>query len=489
MLILEQAFAIILFITSTTAPSTSGLRNVSSSLANKLGAQYPFANSGRKRPITPEEEQIKAELGLSQGSSPGTGSGSTSNTGSSLDTGSSFGTGSSVDSGSNLNLGTGGSASESLAGTGSSSSSGSSAEHAAGKTTTGSDKLSNGGSSTDKLSNGGSSTDKLSSAGSLTDSTPNYNGLPQPKTSQKKMNATFVTLARNSDLWDLTESIRAVEDRFNFQYGYDWVFLNDGPFSDEFKKVTTALVSGNTRYGLIGEEHWSFPEWIDQQKAADVRKDMAERKIIYGDSISYRHMCRFESGFFFRQPLMMEYEWYWRVEPSIKLFCDIPYDPFRFMAENNKTYSFVLSLHEYSETVTSIWDSVKRYVKQHPEHIAANNSLAWLSDDDGDTYNLCHFWSNFEVGNLNWLRSKAYLDFFERLDQDGGFFYERWGDAPVHSIAAALTLPKDQIHFFDDIGYWHVPFTHCPAEEKTRIERKCHCNPAENFDYNSYACE
>lgn len=97
-------------------------------------------------------------------------------------------------------------------------------------------------------------------------------------------------------------------------------------------------------------------------------------------------------------------------------------------------------------------------------------------------------WSNFEVGDLNWLRSKAYVDFFESLDQDGGFFYERWGDAPVHSIAAGLMLPKDQIHFFNDIAYYHVPFTHCPTGEKHRQDLKCHCNPKDNFDWKGYSC-
>lgn len=89
---------------------------------------------------------------------------------------------------------------------------------------------------------------------------------------------------------------------------------------------------------------------------------------------------------------------------------------------------------------------------------------------------------------MNWLRSKAYIDFFESLDQDGGFFYERWGDAPVHSIAAGLMLPKDQIHFFNDIAYYHVPFTHCPTGEKHRQDLKCHCNPKDNFDWKGYSC-
>lgn len=317
---------------------------------------------------------------------------------------------------------------------------------------------------------------------------PNIPGFPAATDGGPRMNATFVTLARNSDLWEIARSIRQVEDRFNRKFHYDWVFLNDKPFDATFKKVTTSLVSGTTHYGEIPKEHWSFPEHIDQEKARKVREDMAQKKIIYGDSISYRHMCRFESGFFFRQPLMMNYEWYWRVEPSIELFCDIDYDVFKFMSDNKKKYSFVLSLYEYVETIPTLWESTKKFMKAHPEHIAEGNSMGFLSDDGGDSYNHCHMWSNFEVGNLNWLRSPAYIDYFESLDQDGGFFYERWGDAPVHSIAAGLLLKKEEIHFFNDIAYYHVPFTHCPTGEKTRLDLKCHCNPKDNFDWKGYSC-
>ena len=214
-----------------------------------------------------------------------------------------------------------------------------------------------------------------------------------------RMNATFVTLARNSDLWDIVKSIRQVEDRFNRNYHYDWVFLNDKPFDSTFKKVTTSLISGKTHYGEIPEEHWSFPEFIDQDKARKVREDMAQRKIIYGDSTSYRHMCRFESGFFFRHPLMNQFEWYWRVEPSIELYCDIGYDTFRYMRDHGKRYSFVLSLYEYVETIPTLWDSTKKFIKEHPEHIQEDNSMAFLSDDNGDTYNHCHFVSHPLLSN------------------------------------------------------------------------------------------
>jgi len=207
----------------------------------------------------------------------------------------------------------------------------------------------------------------------------------------ERMNATFVTLARNSDLWEIVKSIRQIEDRFNRKFNYDWVFLNDKPFDDEFKRVTSALISGNTSYGEIPTEHWSFPDFIDQDKAKKVREEMAQKKIIYGDSISYRHMCRYESGFFFRHPLMLNYEWYWRVEPSIELYCDINYDTFKYMRDNGKKYSFVLSLYEYVETIPTLWNSTKAFIEKYPEHIAKDNSMKFLSDDDGENYNHCHF--------------------------------------------------------------------------------------------------
>ena len=61
-----------------------------------------------------------------------------------------------------------------------------------------------------------------------------------------------------------------------------------------------------------------------------------------------------------------------------------------------------------------------------------------------------HDWS--QIASLDFWRGEAYTKYFEALDQAGGFFYERWGDAPVHSIAAALFLKPEEMHFFQDIG-------------------------------------
>lgn len=91
----------------------------------------------------------------------------------------------------------------------------------------------------------------------------------------------------------------------------------------------------------------------------------------------------------------------------------------------NQIPGWTLSLFEYESTIMTLWETVKSYIQEHPDDVPADNMLDFISNDHGNTYNLCHFWSNFEIGDLNFWRSDRYLRFFEYLDEKGGFFYER----------------------------------------------------------------
>lgn len=68
------------------------------------------------------------------------------------------------------------------------------------------------------------------------------------------------------------------------------------PFSDEFKKHTQDLTDAKCHYGLIEHDHWYQPEWIDEEKATAARQEMINKQVIYGHSVPYRNMCRFNSG-------------------------------------------------------------------------------------------------------------------------------------------------------------------------------------------------
>ncbi|KAH6905132.1 alpha-1,2-mannosyltransferase, partial [Coprinopsis sp. MPI-PUGE-AT-0042] len=330
--------------------------------------------------------------------------------------------------------------------------------------------------------------------------------------SSQRANATFVILARNSDLEGTVNSVRELEDRFNRRYQYPYVFLNDKPFDEKFKRRISILTDAKVEFGVVPQSDWAQPDWIDEDVAKAWRDWMAKGEIPYAGaplsapcrgSAEYRNMCRFNSGFFFRHPLMEKYRWYWRVEPDVRFHCDIDYDPFLFMEQNRKVYGnlilgFTISMLEYEATVMTLWRTVKEFIKTYPHFLAPNNSLDFISEDGGETYNLCHFWSNFEIADLDFWRGPAYQAFFDFLDYKGGFYYERWGDAPVHSIAAALFANRDQLHFFDKIGYGncpctkmfleHPPFYHCPQKSNNWAKGRCTCDPDNNFDNTSGSC-
>ena len=110
--------------------------------------------------------------------------------------------------------------------------------------------------------------------------------------------------------------MREIEDRFNRRYRYPYVFLNEEPFTDEFKTCAfscsiyqlslktffsfdsrlSVLTSAKMEFGLIPRDHWFQPASIDEAKAKASRDKMVEKNIIYGGSVSYRNMCRFNSG-------------------------------------------------------------------------------------------------------------------------------------------------------------------------------------------------
>jgi hypothetical protein len=52
----------------------------------------------------------------------------------------------------------------------------------------------------------------------------------------QRANATFLMLSPNDDVNRAVITIKELEDRFNLKYGYPWVFLNEKPFSEDFKR-------------------------------------------------------------------------------------------------------------------------------------------------------------------------------------------------------------------------------------------------------------
>ncbi|KAJ1561102.1 alpha 1,2-mannosyltransferase 2.4.1, partial [Nowakowskiella sp. JEL0078] len=237
----------------------------------------------------------------------------------------------------------------------------------------------------------------------------------------KRESAAILVLCQNKDLESLLQSLRMFEDRFNRRFRYPYVILNDQPFNDVFKTRVTALVSSPVEFGGLVPGTWEYPTHINKTVADLCRERMARDGVMYGGSESYRHMCRWYSGWFFRHPLLEKFEWYWRLEPGVSFYCDVTYDPFVFLRLQNKVYGFNIALLEIRDTIPSLWALTRYFAIE--QGIDNSTLLAFLADETGD-YNGCHFWSNFEIARLDVWRSPGYLKYFEYLDKWGGFYYE-----------------------------------------------------------------
>ncbi|CAI4055783.1 hypothetical protein SKDZ_02G3050 [Saccharomyces kudriavzevii ZP591] len=300
-----------------------------------------------------------------------------------------------------------------------------------------------------------------------------------------KGNGTILSLVKNSDLENIIGSIRQLEKQYNKNFGYPYTFLNDEEFTDEFKDGIRNILPKDriVNFGIISPDKWNMPDGIDRERYDKEMEKMETGEVLYAKVESYHNMCRFYSKEYYNHPLLSEYRYVWRLEPSVDFYCKIEYDIFQFMSMNDKIYGFVLNIYDDPETIRTLWTSTMEFVKEHPDYLNVGGAFKWLKDnsqnpkcyEDTQGYSTCHFWTNFEIVDLEFLRSEPYEQYVQFLDKKGGFYYERWGDAPVRSLALALFADKSRIHWFRDIGYHHVPYANCPTcpDDSDRCNGTC----------------
>jgi len=148
------------------------------------------------------------------------------------------------------------------------------------------------------------------------------------------------------------------------------------------------------------------------------------------------------------------------------------------MEKHNKIYGFTIAVKELRETVPNIfryasaykrvynvttqglWEMFiektekkpadlpkddPKYQKPLPGEILMTEPGAGALPDidpetmEGESYNMCHFWSNFEIARLDFFRSKEYEDFFNMMDKSGGFWMERVSFDGTRCLAIADT--------------------------------------------------
>ncbi|RCH95968.1 hypothetical protein CU098_004420 [Rhizopus stolonifer] len=301
----------------------------------------------------------------------------------------------------------------------------------------------------------------------------------------------YYMIVRNERLSEARAVIRSMEDNMKNGTSYPWVLLNNQHFSLNFRKYIKRVTRATIFFGKIDLDTWDYPYWIDVPRAEEMMMFEQEYSNVYNSArLSYHQLLRYQSGFFFHHPLFKNVEYTWRVEPGADYSCKMNQDLFMFMKEQKKKLGkcFVITMREAPQSIPTLWSRVNEFKEINPQYILDENSTIypWIYNEREKDYNYCHFWSNFQLADLSFFRSEAYRTYFEYLDKTGNFFYERWSDAPVQTIAAALFLKKEEIHFFNEIGYTHSIATHCPYDEN--LLRDCSCDVTTNYDFHPDSC-
>ena len=53
-----------------------------------------------------------------------------------------------------------------------------------------------------------------------------------------RTNAALISLVRNEEMEDLVKTMKDIERTWNNKFNYPYIFFNDVPFTEEFKKKT-----------------------------------------------------------------------------------------------------------------------------------------------------------------------------------------------------------------------------------------------------------
>ena len=86
---------------------------------------------------------------------------------------------------------------------------------------------------------------------------------------------------------------------------------------------------------------------------------------------------------------------------QVHYFCDLDYDVFRFMRDNDLKYGFNINILDDARSFTSLWSRASAFIAANTQLMHPEADLNWLLDpQSGGDYNNCQFFSNFEIGRL-----------------------------------------------------------------------------------------
>jgi alpha 1,2-mannosyltransferase len=123
------------------------------------------------------------------------------------------------------------------------------------------------------------------------------------------------------------------------------------------------------------------------------------------------------------------------------------------MKINSKIYGFVSTIDDDENCIDGLWDFSRNFLLSQTNPVINISDTFFNEIPDGLV-----IYNNFEVSHMSLWKDAMWDKYMNAINEGGGIYLKRWGDAPIHTIAISFLLTIKQVHAFTDIGYRHDPF-------------------------------
>lgn len=250
----------------------------------------------------------------------------------------------------------------------------------------------------------------------------------------------YLVRSSEKDVEDFNKSLELLEKNLlKYSSGTDVLVFCEESF-EQYKSLVKTNV--DIRYETIEFKVPDYPqEILDQIPEFFPHPTHGNGPIEWGHpgfSMGYRHMCRFFSGEVYKHKAIQEYDYYLRLDTDSFIHTPLNYDIFEWAKVNDCYYGYVAPAvqKDNPKVIEGLWDYVNDL---YPNDIPVG----------------LMFYTNFELGKVKWFLTSPYMEFYNSLDETGGFYTKRWGDAPVKFLGINLFLSERHIIPVNGFTYQH----------------------------------
>ena len=185
--------------------------------------------------------------------------------------------------------------------------------------------------------------------------------------------------------------------------------------------------------------------------------------------IGYLHMCRFYTLMLPTHPLLTLFSFYWRLDTHSYIFGSKPIeDPFEIMQKKQIQYAFTMANREGEGYIEGLWSFFHEFLNRHclkPSFAFRKTQIGWFRG-----YSLALFYTNFAIANVSLFRDHPLIQaWLHEVDDNGGIYRSRWGDAPLHTLALTQFIERKHIARLRYFGYFHRREYVCPKGVEKKL--------------------